>query len=75
MKFHTEQAGLWLKPNTAGQLKHDMPQADISIEHIDRSSIRYNLQKHEYTLKANRTKSFFLRWMISRFNSKISDDQ
>ena len=30
MKFHTEQAGLWLKPNTASQLKPDMPQADIS---------------------------------------------
>ena len=30
MKFHIEQAGLWLKPNTASQLKPDMPQADIS---------------------------------------------
>ena len=30
MKFHMEQAGLWLKPNTASQLKPDMPQADIS---------------------------------------------
>ena len=30
MKFHTEQAGLWLKPNTASQLKPDMPQADTS---------------------------------------------
>ena len=30
MKFHTEQAGLWLKPNTASQLKPDMSQGDIS---------------------------------------------
>ena len=30
MKFHSEQAGLWLKPNTVSQLKTDMPQADIS---------------------------------------------
>ena len=31
MTFNTEQTGLWLKPNTASQLKPDMPQADISI--------------------------------------------
>ena len=30
MNFHTEQAGVWLKPNTASQPKPDMPQADIS---------------------------------------------
>ena len=30
MKFDIEQAGLWLKPNTASQLKPDMQQADIS---------------------------------------------
>ena len=30
MKFHAEQADLWLKPNTTNQLKLDMPQADIS---------------------------------------------
>ena len=34
MKFHIEQAGLWLKPNTASQLKPDMPQADISIKKL-----------------------------------------
>ena len=32
MKSHIEQAGLWLKPNTASQLKPDMPQADISTQ-------------------------------------------
>ena len=35
MKFHTEQAGLWLKPNTASQLKPVMPQADISTQNIN----------------------------------------
>ena len=30
MKFHIEQAGLWLKTNTASRLKPDMPQAVIS---------------------------------------------
>ena len=34
MKFYTEQAGLWLKPNTASQLKPDMPQADVSNQHV-----------------------------------------
>ena len=29
MKFHIEQAGLWIKPKTASQLKPDMPQADM----------------------------------------------
>ena len=32
MKFHIEQDGLWLKPNTASWLKPDMSQADISTE-------------------------------------------
>ena len=30
MKFHIEQAGLWLKPNSTSQLKPVMPQADTS---------------------------------------------
>ena len=35
MKFHFEQAGLWLKPNTQSQLKPDMPQADISTFYVN----------------------------------------
>ena len=35
MKFHIQQAGLWLKPNTASQLKPDMPQADICSDIIE----------------------------------------
>ena len=34
MKFHTEQADLWLKPNTASQVKSDLPQADTSIRNL-----------------------------------------
>ena len=48
MKFHTEQAGLWLKPNTASQLKPDMPQTDIFTSAIllRNSTSAFALHRH-----------------------------
>ena len=48
MQFYIEQAGLWLKPNTASQLKPDMPQADISSN--SSTCVRLSIINHAYEL-------------------------